>query len=149
MAIPSRPTRSPANNKVLTAPEWLSEGSKVVFKELAESLATLRIADETDVHSLAVLSDALNDFRVAVALIDAEGELVKGRDSSMVKNPAYTLKNQAWQRINPLLASFGLTPSAKSSLGISSTEDKSEDLLGSILSGIPSGDPAGYPAKPH
>ncbi len=136
MSIPTRPVRDPSNTKTLVAPEWLSKESQAVFNELAQSLSHMKITQDSDIHSLAVLADALMDYRIAVQLIDDEGHLVLGRDGSQVKNPAYTMKNMSWQRVQPLLASFALTPSARASMKIGS-DTKEVSLLDNILAGIP------------
>ncbi len=139
MSTPNRPTRDINNNKLIVAPEWLSDTASLIFSKLAAELADMRIVTSSDAEALALLADNMSDYQFAAKDVAENGIFSVGDKGQQVRNPSVIIKNTAFKNIQALLPVFGLTPSARASMGIGASAEA--DPIAEFLSGIPAGSP--------
>ena len=61
---------------------------------------------------------SLAQFHLAETTLAAEGLVIERGDGPPMRNPWSVVQSQCWERIRPLLAELGLTPSARARLKI-------------------------------
>jgi P27 family predicted phage terminase small subunit len=91
-------------------PEWLSADARAVWDNLDADRRT-----GVDPDALGVYCSAVVDYTKAQAVIDAHGPIVKGRDSTLVRNPAHIVKAENAALIRQLGRQLGIVgkPSAR------------------------------------
>jgi len=96
------------------------------WKRLVEILGPQRIVSHSDYYSLMILCESWAVYRRAEDAIAKDGDFLIGQKGELIKHPAHTLINQAWERIRPLLSEFGLTPTARSRFLLDVDNDKDD-----------------------
>jgi P27 family predicted phage terminase small subunit len=90
------------------------------------------VMTSADSTALGLYAQALAEYVAAKELVARDGLVVPGRDGGMVVNPAVRVERDRWAMVWRAGAEFGLTPSARVSLG--TTFDDSWSELESLLS---------------
>jgi P27 family predicted phage terminase small subunit len=87
-----------------------------VWRELAPLLTRMRVLTKADRQALALLCDALAEYRAARAVVEAQGatftvETMSGR--VVRARPEVAIASDAHRRARLMLAEFGLTPAGR------------------------------------
>ena len=109
----------------LDPPGWLRSEAVEVWQRLAPDLERRGVLTAWDVDALAILCDAIVQYRQASALVAHAGVIIKGRRDGAVKNPALQIVRDTAQTIRAYCQEFGLTPSARSGVVLA---EESDDL---------------------
>jgi P27 family predicted phage terminase small subunit len=117
---PSEP--EPAPGKVL-APDWLDEEGKKKWAEVLENCHWITSADG---DMLALYCDSYSHYRKAQA-VSIRTPVVKTPEGKMIKNPAWTARNEAFHQMRSAGSELGLSPSSRA--GISSGCGEKRDRL--------------------
>mgnify|MGYP002640027736 CR=1 FL=1 len=113
---PQRDINAPTN--LPEPPEWFNEGQVRIYHDLGIKVLALKIWADSDYEAFCILVDNLYGYQTAAKIIADEGVLIKSRANAWVRNPATIVRNACWTNIAPLLAAFGLTPSARAAMGV-------------------------------
>jgi P27 family predicted phage terminase small subunit len=118
----TRPSRLPQGEPVPrdaapVPPAWLSADARAVWDRTTAELAAMGMCHAADTDSLVVYCTAVVNHARAQQLIDAGGVLLKGVEGGVVRSPAVAVVHAASVVINRYAREFGLTPSARVSLG--------------------------------
>ena len=111
---PKNPARPPRGTP--RPPEWLGPVALELWRELAPLLVKMRVLTKADRQALALLCDALAEYRAARAVVEAEGATFTVRtDSGKVvrARPEVAIAADAHRRARLMLAEFGLTPAGR------------------------------------
>lgn len=107
-------------------PEWLSRRGKKIFRDFAKITEAMDVLTVADHDALAMLADALDDYRTAAESIRKQGATYKvvNRDKTeLIKaNPAVTQKADAWRRVQSGMAKFGLDPTSRAGLVVNNSK---------------------------
>jgi P27 family predicted phage terminase small subunit len=95
-------------------PAWLDADARAAWEELRPDLERLGTVTAADSVALAMLADALAQYRAACAEI-ASGGLVVDAERGPVRNPAVGIRDAAWVRVMKGCREFGMTPVSRSS----------------------------------
>jgi P27 family predicted phage terminase small subunit len=96
------------------APKSLTPAARAYWTDLVALLDDLRVMTPADVTALVLLCEALAEYRVADADVQAIGITYESTTRSGVMrrpNPAVAIRADAWRRVERMLGRFGLTPS--------------------------------------
>lgn len=103
-------------------PPWLDQVGADLWAELAPQLVGMKIPEEQDGQSLALLCAAYEDFRAARDTVRDEGRTYRtetvNKDGMVTgemfrPHPAMSQLSDAWRRVLSMMAEFGLTPSSR------------------------------------
>ena len=137
MSTTHRPRRTlDASSALPKPPKWFNKGQKEIYKDLGAKVVNLRIWADSDFDAFCILVDNLYGYQEASAIIAKEGVLSKGRDGGLVRHPATIARNACWANVQPLLVAFGLTPSARASMGLTGHDEAdpvTEYLMNALL----------------
>mgnify|MGYP005839755879 CR=1 FL=1 len=118
-------------------PGFLSESASRFWPELAAVTADMGTLSDADRLALGLLCEALDDWHEARAQVAAVGATYRSETESgnvMYRaNPAVAMRNDAARRAQSLLTQFGLTPSARASLGPLPGAPDDDDPAGKYL----------------
>lgn len=96
-------------------PSILSGEALAVWKEVAPQLSDAGIAKRVSADALSCYCQAVADYHDAQKAIEEHG-MITVTERGFAKNPACTLKNQAFTHILRFASAFGLTPASASRL---------------------------------
>lgn len=125
--------RPPADK--VRPPTWLSREAKRVFRRIVKDLEGTEILANPDVHTLAVLADAMVKHAQATDQVEREGFTVVGAQGGMIQNPAVLVATKYAQIISRLAPRFGLDPSGRASLALPRDTAKPKDEFGEMFDG--------------
>jgi len=97
-------------------PSWLTGEAKNIWRELANSLAS--VVTSADREKLACLCVALADVRRNTAIIEREGEDVVLSNGMRCSHPAVARKNRALALVSKMASDFGLDPTARQRIAV-------------------------------
>jgi P27 family predicted phage terminase small subunit len=95
-------------------------------------LEPMGVVTTADATALGLFSQALAEYIAAKELVERDGLVVKGRDGGPIANPALRIERDRWMLVWRAGEAFGLTPSARVTLG--STMPTRMDELEQLLS---------------
>ncbi len=95
-------------------PEWLSAAALAVWDRLVAELETMGVLTSADTELYALFASTAAFYADAVRLVDTTGQLIRGRDGGVVKNPAAQLVRDNGSLLARLSADLGLSPSSRS-----------------------------------
>lgn len=107
-------------------PAWLSAAALECWGEIAPDVERAGSAGAGDGLALAMLADAVAQYRAACAEIEASG-LVLQAERGPVRNPAVGIRDCAWVRVLRGCREFGLTPVSRSSAPAALESNPDED----------------------
>lgn len=112
-----KPPKAEAN-----PPAWLSRRGRKIFRDFAKITEAMDVLTVADHDALAMLADALDDYRTAAESIRKQGVTYKvtNRDEAeLIKaHPAVAQKADAWRRIQSGMGKFGLDPTSRAGLTV-------------------------------
>ena len=119
---PINPTEpEPAPGEVL-APDWLDEEGRKKWAEVLENCHWIAPADG---DMLALYCDAYSHYLKAQRL-SIKTPLVKTTEGKMIKNPAWTARNEAFHQMRSAGSELGLSPSSRA--GISGGGERRDEI---------------------
>jgi P27 family predicted phage terminase small subunit len=129
MARGPKPRPKPANNGAthLAVPEGMQPDAATEWTRIVEILASQKVLSELDIAALTIYANSYASYTKAQRHVDEHGEVVIGTTGTPIKNPYLTVQKECWERIRPLLAEFGLTPSARARLHMTHCDDAEKD----------------------
>jgi P27 family predicted phage terminase small subunit len=98
-------------------PAWLTPEARAIWRRTLRELEPMKVMTSADSNALGLYCVALAEFVQAQQLVARDGLVVKGRDGGTVANPAARIERDRWAMVWRAGAEFGLTPSARVSLG--------------------------------
>ena len=107
-----RPKPTPGEPPKLPAPKDLCPEAKAEWKRIVGLLSTQRVLSELDIAALTIYATSYATYKKAEAHVAEHGSVVLSSTGVPTKNPYMTCMKECWDRIRPLLAEFGLTPSS-------------------------------------
>jgi P27 family predicted phage terminase small subunit len=107
-------------------PAWLTPDARVLWRRTLRELEPMGVMTSADSTALGLYAQALAEYVAAKELVARDGLVVPGRDGGMVANPALRVERDRWAMVWRAGAEFGLTPSARVSLGAMPNYDQSE-----------------------
>jgi P27 family predicted phage terminase small subunit len=116
-------------------PARLDGIARRLWFELAAELHAMGVLTFADRQSLALLCEAVQDYRKARAILADRGttyETMTQAGSVMYRNrPEVAVASDAWRRARTMIGEFGLTPAARSRIkaGTPQELDPFDDLL--------------------
>lgn len=124
MARGPKPRPKPSADAVSTlpVPRGMNDAAAREWRHIVAILAQQRVLSELDIAALTVYATSMAAYRQAQAHIDENGTVVIGTTGTPVVNPYMRVQKEAWDRIRPLFAEFGLTPSARARLKLAGPE---------------------------
>lgn len=121
-------------------PDHLSARAAELFRQVVAILADMGIGSASDVHSLTILAQRLEEVEICTVVIEDSGRFFVSsveRDdedrivSQQIKaHPAVAQRSEAMRHAQSLLAEFGLTPAARSK--VSASKQASENPFASL-----------------
>ena len=112
-------------------PAWLKGPAREYWPEIAAMLRTMRLNSSYHTVSIALLCDALADW-IRFSDLVADQDPVSSTDKgNHVQNPAFGLKNKAWERVLKACREFGMSPAALR--GVEVPEASPVDELDEVL----------------
>ena len=109
----------PDTDAPIVAPAWLAESldgaAMLVWEQLAPDMIAKKVLTAWDVHTFAILCDAIARHAQAARDVALRGPLVEG-DRGMVKNPAVQLVRDYAGLVATFGGRFGLTPADRAHL---------------------------------
>lgn len=104
-------------------PKELDKVAKAEWERITAILSRQRVLTESDTAALMIYCTSYSQYREAQKAIQEHGTVVVSATGTPVRNPYLTVQNSAWDRIRPLLAEFGLTPTARARLQLDEEPD--------------------------
>lgn len=111
----------PAAGEVIP-PKWLDE---TALEKWAEVLDNCRWITPADADTLALYCDSYSHYLKAQRL-SIKTPLVKTPEGKMIKNPAWTARNEAFNQMRSAGSELGLSPSSRA--GISGGREKRDKI---------------------
>jgi P27 family predicted phage terminase small subunit len=106
-------------------PAWLSAESREVWAQVVEMLGRIPgLLAEIDAYALARYCDDWVEYWEAKRIVDTDGIVSLSEKGTEFQNPAVGVKNKAAERMTRFEARFGMTPSDRSGLGVSTSAPK-------------------------
>lgn len=130
----ARKTKAQMNIPKVTFADDLGEPPSIlrgkaleVWNEVAPQLSNAGIAKQVSSDALSCYCQAVADFHAAQDEIEKHG-LITATDRGFAKNPACTLKNQAFGYILKFANAFGLTPASASRVPLPKNKEESNPI---------------------
>lgn len=116
--------------KLPTAPRWMSEEAKGLWKRIARQLFECGLLTAVDQTALAALCEAYGTFMEARGVVAEEGMIAYSEKGAPYQHPAVGVMNSARKELLTWMREFGMTPSARSRIRVDQEEvDGMEDLF--------------------
>jgi P27 family predicted phage terminase small subunit len=96
----------------------------IEWKRIIKLLEPHKVITEADMVPLYIYATSYADYREAMRQIRESGQVGLSQSGVPQKSPWVTAANAAWDRIRPLIAEFGLTPSARARLKMEPEPDQ-------------------------
>ncbi len=111
-----RPKPSTTEQTPPAPPEELTDEAKAEWERITNILTRQRIWSEADQAALIIYCTSYADYRHASKMVRENGTVILSNSGTPVKNPYCSVQRDCWERIRPLLAEFGLSPSSRARL---------------------------------
>lgn len=117
------------------APSWLDEQGRRKYDELVMTLGNVQgLLAAVDGEMLSIYADTFSTFVTANKLLAVEGLTVTNPQSRLEKvHPAVAIKHQALTTMLGIARDFGMTPSSRGSLQLTTTTTESSDPFQEFL----------------
>ena len=111
------------NAKPPKPPDDLDGEALKEWRRIVKLLMPARVLNEKDHAALYVYATSFAEYKHAQAMIREHGAVVLSQSGIPQKSPWVTAANACWDRIRPLLAEFGMTPSSRARLQMDDVAD--------------------------
>lgn len=127
---------------VPAAPAGLGERAAAVWDELAGMVTEAQMLTASDLAALEALAVQIARARQAREELEGEPLVVAGAQSQRIVNPLVRVERDAWTLVLKIAREFGMTPSARASLGLTMVQGRSLGLdlarrLDEAAAGVP------------
>ena len=112
----------PPKAKVIRAPAHLPAEGRKEYRRVARMLTPIGLLTEVDLKALELYAETYAVWREAVEKVHIAGLVVKAKNGYPGQNPYLAIATNASKRMQSLLAEFGMTPSSRSRIGVSTPE---------------------------
>lgn len=119
--------------KIPTPPQWLTGYARDAWEHHAPWLYSSKILTHSDLTVFESYCDAYGTWRKACEELNKYGLVIEGANGGPMKNPAATVKNEAFRQMTVAGSSLGLDPSSRTRLATPNGEDEANpfaELLG-------------------
>lgn len=93
-----------------------NETARKEWRRITKLLCQQRVFSDADIAALTIYCTSYATYKHAAQQVEELGSVVMSAAGSPVKNPYVSVCNSCWDRIRPLLAEFGLSPSGRARL---------------------------------
>ena len=107
------------------APAGLGERATAVWDELARMVTDAQMLTVSDLAALEALAVQIARARQAREALEGQPLAVAGAQSQWIVNPLVRVERDAWTLVLKIAREFGMTPSARASLGLTMTQGRS------------------------
>ena len=112
-------------------PAHLTGYGKREWQRMSKMLAAMGLFESCDGRALELYCESYNDWRLAKDQVNKTGLAIVRKDANgnkiVLRNPFFTVKNQAADRCFKLLCEFGLTPSSRARVQFT-PQDKADPI---------------------
>lgn len=123
---------------VPTMPDWLSPAAQTEWARIVTVLQEVPgLLTTIDRTALAMLAQDLADFVEVRGLIARDGWVITTTNGNTIQNPLVGMANGSCKRLMRMLAEFGMSPAARSRLGIQPNQIHRHDEFASPLGVFP------------
>ena len=127
-------TSEPSAGTDLSKPKNLNAVASDHWDEVVECLGKMSVLDRADRTAVELLCQTYSEWIECLKLVESEGRILRSLDKlgneQLSTHPAVRQASDAAKRIKSILCEFGLTPSARVSLG---TKDSAGGALDALL----------------
>jgi P27 family predicted phage terminase small subunit len=108
------------------APRHLNVDGKREWRKLVPRLMRLGLYTELDQYAVSMLCEVWGQWVEAKRMTrKTGGPILKATDTgNLYQNPWYHVQNKAWEQLRKIIGEFGLTPSSRSKITLTSEEDE-------------------------
>lgn len=106
-----------------------SPAVKQIWAATVAELQAMKIAYASDADTLMCYCEAVASHRRASALLAKSDVLIKGLSGQPVHNPALGVQQRAAAIIRAFAQEFGLTPSARTRIEVTASDDGADDIF--------------------
>jgi P27 family predicted phage terminase small subunit len=132
-----RPDRAPekeatphlASGDQLKAPDWLSQGARQKWEELAPRLHSLGLLTEIDLDTLALYCTSWRNWRDAEEAVREHGSTTKAQSGYEAVSPHVTRAKNHLSELIKLSGLLGLSPAARTRIEAAPETPENEGLL--------------------
>lgn len=129
-------TADSQDEAAMVAPEGLSEAAKAHFETLRARIAFLGLDSATYTEMLVLAARRMEAIDICDAHIAEHGDIVAtptvAGDTLLRENPAVKMRDRAMDRLQSLLAEFGLSPSSIGRVGVKKKEPEKKQGFGGL-----------------
>lgn len=129
-------TADSQDEAAMVAPESLSEVAKAHFETLRARIAFLGLDSATYTEMLVLAARRMEAIDICDAHIAEHGDIVAtptvAGDTLLRENPAVKMRDRAMDRLQSLLAEFGLSPSSIGRVGVKKKETEKKQGFGGL-----------------
>jgi P27 family predicted phage terminase small subunit len=125
----------PARHELEIPPDHLSEPAKEFWAESVETLVNVGVADRVDRPVLEMMATEYANWRYAARVLKEDGFFVRGSVGQIREHPALKIQGQASDRFLKIAEQYGLTPIARTRLGLAELHRRSlkQELEGGLM----------------
>lgn len=120
--------RPPSSDRPPAVPRWLSEEAKKEWRRHAGPLWKADLLTDADHDVLALYCETFATWLKAEAVVRKEGMVVRTSFGNLVQNPYLSIANRAKKDAMLLMRELGMTPAARSRIGIVGGGDEEPSL---------------------
>lgn len=116
----------------LKPPSWLGKIAKKEFKYIVEETKSIELLTNLDVHTLALYSNAYEQYVICNQQLLEDGIIVganKASETVIAAHPLFVKQAQLFDQLRKMQADLGLSPSSRAKLALHAalTSDKSKE----------------------
>jgi P27 family predicted phage terminase small subunit len=115
-------------------PAWLHDDAKQFYREILQTLSTMRVATEADRLGIIALAQSLAEVKIAHEQMNKYGRVIKDKSGGATRNPYAVHAAQFIAFVRQFITEYGLTPCSRARL-IAKAEGGEEDPFTKYLSG--------------
>ena len=107
-------------------PDGMSEKAQKYFDDVKAKLLACKVVTDIDNYALAILATAIAELFEIQALLDEGGIIMEGRNGYPVVSPYFRAYNQKQDQVRRMLIEFGMTPSSRTRVGTTESNDEGD-----------------------
>jgi len=130
-ALPANEPKPKTSKSAPRAPSYLSKPAQKEWRRISKELHTLGLLTKVDIPALAAYCQCFATWVDANEKIQKHGVLIKAQSGFPMQSPYLAIANKAMVEMRKWLVEFGMTPSARSRVEVSSDDeaDPMEEFL--------------------
>jgi P27 family predicted phage terminase small subunit len=108
----------------LNPPEDLSDDAKPIWVAVVEAIGHTGVITAVDVEALRAYAESVATYRKAAAIVARGGQIIRGRNGELVRNPAVIIMKQSGEASRSWARELGLTPASR--VGLEATASQGQ-----------------------